>query len=78
MMGRGEPVATHCMSVVVPGRRVTFVGETWESGRERWGGVREERMREEGMWEKGGGWKRVRGGRVGEGWEGGRVGEVRW
>ena len=41
MVGRGEPVATHCMFVVVPGRRVTFVGETWEGGRERWEGVRE-------------------------------------
>ena len=42
MVGRGEPVATHCMSVVVPGRMVTFVGETWEGGRgEGSEGVRE-------------------------------------
>ena len=33
MVGRGELVATHCMFVVVPGRMVTFVGETWEGGR---------------------------------------------
>ena len=42
MVGRGEPVATHCMFAVVPGRMVTFVGETWEGGRgEGSEGVRE-------------------------------------
>ena len=62
MVGRGEPVATHCMSVVVPGRRVTFVGETWK-------GVRKNEGEGWGV-EKGGGWKG--GGRVGRGKGGGK------